>query len=451
MNAEVKLADLLGSDWIPKGDPRFEQTRRVYNGDIDRRPSGIAQPRSKRLAIDVVRILGEAGLPYTVRCGGHNVAGRAVGDETPMLDLGNLTGVEVDSETFQVRVEGGARWANVDMKTQQHALAVPGGIVPSTGVGGLTLGGGIGWILPWAGLTCDNLVQATVTTTDGEFITCSADVNPELLRALRGGGHGLGVVLEFVFRAHPLAGVIGGWMLFKQDKMSAALECVAELLPEISSQIMISPALMWRHGSPVCEVDIVASNAAQSEMTKLTAKLNKFNPMENTLRRTDYLDVQRMTDNPARFGMPAYWRSSLRSSFPPGLATNLVDVFLDAPTTDCLIMIEHYHGAYSNEPEGGSSYPHRRLPFNILAVASWQGRRGTEAYERRRSIGIEWAASVETVWRAHERLESAAENSLSRYVNYDSRREAISNRWIADPLLRKLRSRLDPQGLIQNT
>jgi len=128
MNAEVKLADLLGSDWIPKGDPRFEQTRRVYNGDIDRRPSGIAQPRSKRLAIDVVRILGEAGLPYTVRCGGHNVAGRAVGDETPMLDLGNLTGVEVDSETFQVRVEGGARWANVDMKTQQHALAVPGGI-----------------------------------------------------------------------------------------------------------------------------------------------------------------------------------------------------------------------------------------------------------------------------------------------------------------------------------
>ncbi len=331
-NGVRDLIRALRSECITPDDDDYALARKLYNGDIDRFPSVIVQPESVESAITAIRVLAECGASYTVRGGGHNVAGRAVRDRLPMLDLRRLTRVRVLLEEKVVRVAGGATWHDVDTATEPVGLVVPGGIVPSTGVGGLTLGGGVGWLLPAYGLTSDNLIGAVVAATDGRLWTCSLEENADLLRALRGGGYGLGVVLEFVFAARRLASITGGWLRFGPETMTAALETTIEAMSELSPTTMVTPALLWQDGRPCCEVDLVAMGDDRGDIDRLTSRLARLRPIETEISERTYGFVQSMTDNPRRKGMPSYWRSALRKSSPAGVAQAIVELFLGAPT-----------------------------------------------------------------------------------------------------------------------
>lgn len=188
------LNTALGGHLIRPHDPQYDRARQVWNGMIDRRPALIARCRGTADVLTAVRFAREHGLPISVRGGGHNVAGTAVGDDAMAIDLSPMRGVVVDADKRLARVQGGALLQDVDRETQVHGLATPMGVVSQTGVAGLCLSGGLGWLRRRYGLTCDNLVRAEVVTGSGEVVYASESENPELLWGLRGGGGNFGVV-----------------------------------------------------------------------------------------------------------------------------------------------------------------------------------------------------------------------------------------------------------------
>jgi FAD/FMN-containing dehydrogenase len=200
----------LRGELIEPGDPGYDEARAVYNAMIDRRPRLIVRAKDVADVIAAVGVARSNRLPLAVRGGGHNVAGLGTVEGGILVDLSSMRGVRVDSARRTVRVEGGATWADVDHSTHPFGLAVPCGIISTTGVGGLTLGGGVGHLTRAYGLTCDNLLSADVVLADGRLVTASADEHPDLFWALRGGGGNFGVVTSFEFRAHPAGAVLGG-------------------------------------------------------------------------------------------------------------------------------------------------------------------------------------------------------------------------------------------------
>ncbi len=197
-------ADGFGGEIFLPGDTGFDGARAVWNAMIDRQPSIIARCRDANDVVAAVKLARAKDLPIAIRAGGHNVAGHAVCDGGVMIDLTLMRGVDVDAARRVASVQGGALWRDMDVATQLHGLATPGGVISDTGVAGLTLSGGIGWLRAQHGLSIDNLISADVVTADGSLIHASADENPDLLWALKGGGGNFGAVVRFEFALHPI-------------------------------------------------------------------------------------------------------------------------------------------------------------------------------------------------------------------------------------------------------
>ena len=207
------LEEAFSGDVVRPADPSYDELRKVFNGMIDRRPALIARCTGTADVVAAVAYAREHDLPIAVRSGGHAVTGHAVCDDGVVIDLRPMNAVRVDDEERMAYVQGGANWGQVDRATQAFGLAVTGGRVPSTGVAGLTLGSGSGWLERKLGLTCDSLVAMDVVTADGRVVVASEDENAELFWALRGGGGNFGVVVGFQFRVHPVGPMVLGGML----------------------------------------------------------------------------------------------------------------------------------------------------------------------------------------------------------------------------------------------
>jgi FAD/FMN-containing dehydrogenase len=221
----------FGGTLIGPDDAAYDEARKLYNAMFDKRPALIAQVAS---ADDVTAILGFArahDLPIAVRGGGHHGAGLGSVDDGVVIDLSALDGVEVDPEARTVRVGGGATWGKVDAATGEHGLATPSGVISTTGVGGLTLGGGLGHLTRSFGLAIDNVLEAKVVLANGDQVTASADENPDLYWALRGGGGNFGVVTEFTFRLHPLTQVVAGPTFWPVEDGAQVLRAYRDFLP----------------------------------------------------------------------------------------------------------------------------------------------------------------------------------------------------------------------------
>ena len=233
-NARQELGAGFEGELIGPDDAQYEEARALFNAMIDKRPALIARCASPE---DVTRVIGFArahDLPLAIRGGGHNGGGLGSVDDGVIADLSLLRSISVDPETRTVRVGGGCTWNEVDAATNPHGLAVPSGIISTTGVGGLTLGGGIGHLTRGYGLTIDNLLGAEVVLADGQRVNASADENPDLFWALRGGGGNFGVVTEFTFQAHPVSDIVGGPTFWPIEETEEVLKAYREFLPTLA-------------------------------------------------------------------------------------------------------------------------------------------------------------------------------------------------------------------------
>lgn len=366
---------------IVPDDARYEEARRVWNGAIDRRPALIVRCRDAADVVEALRFARSERLLVAVRGGGHNVAGYGTCDGGVVIDLSPMRAVRVDPATSTVRVEGGARWGDVDAATQAAALATPGGLVSTTGVGGLTLGGGIGWLSRAYGLTCDNLIAADLVTADGTQVRADERDRPELLWALRGGGGNFGIVTSFELRLHPVGGVLGGAILYPLEQAAAVLRAYRSVVAEAPDQLATVLNLMTVPAAPELPSDLhgrrvlavgVCHSGAPEEGERAVAPLRRLGtPLLEQIAVMPYAVRQRLQDASAPAGLGNFWKAHYLT----GLDDELIDLIVAgaARATSPLSQIHLYHlgGAIARPGADEGAYGHRSSPFLVSAVAVW--------------------------------------------------------------------------------
>ena len=315
---------------LKAGDPDYDNSRAVWNGAIDRKPAVIARCADVHQVASAVRFARDADLEISVRGGGHNYAGTAVGDGGLMIHLGGMNQVSVDPAARRVRCGGGATWANVDAAAQQHALAMPGGIISHTGVAGLTLGGGIGWLTKMAGLTCDNLMAAEVVTADGRIVQASRDSEPDLLWALKGGGGNFGIVTSFDFALHPVGPMVQLALLFAPLEDGAAALRLAQdhfdaLPADIAGFLAIGltappePFVPEAHRGKVGHGVFIVGFGSPGEHAEAVAPLRgALKPLWELVTPMPFVALQQMFDGSASWGTLAYEKALYVGSLSDG-------------------------------------------------------------------------------------------------------------------------------------
>jgi FAD/FMN-containing dehydrogenase len=365
---------------ITPEDERYEAARAVWNGTVNARPALIAQCRSADDIVAAVNLAREAGSALSVRAGGHSVAGFSVCDEGVVIDLSLMRGVTVDADARTASVEPGATWADFDTATAAHHLATTGGLISTTGVAGLTLGGGIGWLQRKHGLSCDNMIAADVVTAAGEKARASATEHPELLWGLRGGGGNFGVVTKFVFALHPVSIVLGGMMLFPFDRGKAVLTAFREWaadLPDDGSmlaaivtappELFVPPQLVGQKVVAIlgCWCGAVdAGIAALEPLRQLGPSVDVFGPMP-------YSALQSMLDGGAVHGLRNYFRGGYIAD----LDDEVIDVALEHGARMSSPMSQiHFHqmgGAVGRIAPDATAFSGRDAGYTYNLISTW--------------------------------------------------------------------------------
>jgi FAD/FMN-containing dehydrogenase len=361
--------------WTP-GDAGYDAERTTFNATVRRRPEVIVRARSDGDVRAAILAAGNLGLPIAVRGGGHNVAGHAVADGALVVDLRDLRSVTVDPVRRTARVAGGAQWDDVDAAAWTHGLTVVGGTFGDTGVGGLTLGGGIGWLMGTQGLTCDNLVRAEVVTAGGELIVAGRDGDPELLWALRGGGGNFGVVTSFEFRLAAPGPISGGYLRYPIDATGQVLRQVANLA-ETAPDALSLFAMVSVHdearaeGPSEARVGIGWTGDAD-ELRQTIRPLREGLPLiSDGVAPMTYPELQAMSGR-LPFGLRHYWKGHFLRALDDDIIAGVVDSLVAPSGALGGILIEAIRGAARREPEGGAAFGQRQAAWNATGLAIWQ-------------------------------------------------------------------------------
>lgn len=371
-----KLAGLMRGTLITPDDAGYDESRSVWNAMIDRHPSALAVCESDADVMSVLRFAREEDLPITIRGGGHNVAGKSVRDGAITIDLGKMNQVEVHTAAKRARVQGGARWAGVDQATLAQNLYTTGGTVGATGVGGLTLGGGLGWLMRKHGLSCDNLLGADVVTADGGMLRASADENPDLYWAIRGGGGNFGIVTSFDFQLHDEAPLYGGIAFFAQDRIRDMLEAYREFhadAPEsttVMAAIAAGPPSTPLEGAP-CGMIVFCNNGPLAEGEALAQHFRDLKPAMDTMDASSYAAQQALFAAAGNRGVRNYWRSAFVRGLPDGLIDTLIERGGQMPHPATMLLIEPMGGAVSRVPDEATAFSNRGADFNVSVLGAW--------------------------------------------------------------------------------
>ena len=379
MAVDTRMEDLrrrVSCEVILQEDARYDEARTTFNGTIDRRPAAIAWPRSSSDVAAAVRWAGAAGLPIAVRGGGHSVAGHAVADGALVIDLRLMRDVTVDPARRRAIAGGGALWEDVDRATTEHGLATPGGTFGDTGIGGLTLGGGLGFLLGTAGLTCDNLVRAEVVTGDGSIVVAGEDGDPELLWALRGGGGNFGVVTSFEFALHPLGPLYAGYLAVPIEAADRALEALASLANDAPRELVL-----FAGGPSALEPDVpdspltlnltVVYQGTPQEAERVIRPLRALPVLRDGLGPMSYIDVQEMSGR-LPFGLRNYWKGHFIRDLDRAVIDASVSGMANRPGGMSFLLLEAMTGAARDEPPGGAAFGQREARWNVSAIAIWE-------------------------------------------------------------------------------
>ena len=377
------LAARFQGELVRPGSPGYDEARAVWNGMIDRTPAMIARCATLEDVVACVNLAREQKLLLAVRGGGHNVAGTGVCDGGLVIDMSPMREVSVDPESAIVRAEAGATWADVDRVTQPHGLAVPGGVVSSTGIAGLTLSGGLSWQRRRDGMTIDNLLAAELVTADGEVVRASATENPDLLWALKGGGGNFGVVTSFEYQAHPLGPeVYATQVAYPLDQAAEVLAGWRDALAGAADEIT-SDADLWSlpadpelppelHGAPVVIVEAVYAGPPDEGEAALEPLRRLGKPLVDETGPLPFLELQSKLDALAPAGLRYYWKALFVDDLGDDLIELLVARAAERPSTMGPVVIRRLGGALARVPTTATAFGDRSAPFNVSVDAIWE-------------------------------------------------------------------------------
>jgi FAD/FMN-containing dehydrogenase len=404
---------------ITPGDPGYDTARALWNGSFDRHPAVIACCATPADVTAAIEFAEANGLEISVRGGGHSFSGASAGDDGLTIHLGGMTSVHVDPEARRVRVGGGATWADVDAATQAHGLAGTGGVVSDTGVGGLTLGGGMGWLANRHGLSIDNLVSAEVVLADGRVVRASESDEPDLVWALRGGGGNVGVVTEFEFRLHPVGPEVQFGLLFWEiergvDGLRACREAASSLPPDYGVLIggaLSAPAAPFvpeEHHGKIGHALLIASWGTPDEHARAVATVREVcPPLFEFLTPMPYTALQQLFDPELHPGIRAYDKALYLAELTDDAIAVMTERATGKSDPASFMPIFALHGAVAEVGDDATAYGGLRTPHFVVDVSGISDDPDLFAADR------EWSRST---WDA---LRPLAGNAGS-YVNFMS-------------------------------
>ena len=414
----------------------------MHNGLIDKRPAVIAACSGIADIVAAVAMARTLGLEVSVRGGGHNVAGRATIDDGLMIDLSPMKGVFVDVLARTVRAQGGVLWKELNRETELHGLATTGGVVGSTGIAGLTLGGGVGWLMPKYGLALDNLRSADIVTADARVVRASADEHPDLFWAIRGGGGNFGIAASLEYSLHPVGPVItGGVVAHPLSRAFDVLRFFRDTCQSLPDETMLVAGLQTApDASNTKLVGILGSHCGSLEQGEAAFRsLKAFDsPVLDTIAPIAYTALNTMMDPAFPTAARNYWKAQFLTDLSDDAIRVLIEAFQKCPSPMSHIIIEHFHGAASRVPVAATACSMRVTGFNVVIASQWLDATDTDA-------GVRWAR--ETFSSLLPYL------APTRYVNYleDDAHDAAAVAYGSNlPRLRAIKSKYDPDNFFRH-
>ncbi len=383
---------------LSPGDAGYDEARGVWNGMFDRRPSLIARAERVADVINAVDFARENDLLLAVRGGGHNVAGTAVADGGLVIDLSAMKGIRVDPERRTVHAEGGVTIGELDRKTQAFGLATPMGVVSETGIAGLTLGGGIGWLRRKHGLSSDNLLSVDVVTADGRFVTASETENPDLFWGIRGGGGNFGVVTCFEYRLHPVGPeVMFAFVFYPAGRAKEVLRSVEEYMAQAPDEVSPLGVLgrvprddmfpqRW-HGEQYVALLAMYSGGVEEGKRALRPLRELGEPIADFSGAMPYVEAQKLLDEDYPDGWRYYWKSTNVSGLGDEVIEGLIAHAEAAPSDHSTIDIWYQGGAMGRIGADGSAFGERSSPYLLGIESNWEEPQDDEA-------NVAWAREV---------------------------------------------------------
>ena len=436
----ASLRQNLRGELVVAGEAKYDEARRVWNGNVDRRPALIVRCLGAADVQQAVNFARSFGLLVSVRGGGHSAPGYGTNEGGLVIDLSLMRGIRVEPDARTVQAQGGALWRDLDHETQAFGLATTGGTVSNTGIVGLTLGGGLGWLMGKHGLSIDNLVSADVVTADGQFRKASAKDEPDLFWALRGGGGNFGVVTSLEYRLHPVTQVLGGMVIYPLDQARDVLRFYRDFTSTLPDEAEAYAALLTApQGMPVAAL-ILGYNGPIAEGEKVLAPARRFGkPVADVVGPMPYAARQRMLDEPnAIHGLQRYWRSAFTEQISDGLIDVMVEGASSFSSPLSALLLFHMHGAATRVSPTATAFAPRRAQWDFDAIGQWA--EGAES-----PTHIAWVRALWSELEAH--LKGSA------YVNHlaaDDRPEKVRASYGDNySRLRSLKATYDPKNLFR--
>ena len=377
-----EMARAFNGSLVGPDDAGYDEVRAVHNGLVDKRPGLIARCHTVADVRDAVNFGRASGLEISVRGGGHNVAGRAVTEGGLMIDLSLMRGVDVDPRRRRARAQGGVTWNEYNRATGVYGQATTGGVVSTTGVAGLTLGGGLGWLMGQHGLSIDNVTQIEVVTADGEARLVDAESEPDLFWALRGGGGNFGVAASFEFETHPLDMVLGGLLAHPLAAAGDVIDMFRQFTKDLPDEATVFCGLVHApdgSGTKLCALPLCHSGELGQAEADL-APLRQFGPpLLDLVEPMPYPVVNTMLDDGFPRGALNYWKSAFFTELSDAAVQTMVDAFEAAPSIMSGMVIEHFHGAVCRVEPTATAYPFREPGYSLVLAGQWSEPADTEA------------------------------------------------------------------------
>ncbi len=437
--AIAEFRSSLGGDLILPGDADYDQARQVWNSMINKQPGLIVRCAGVADVINCVNFARNNNLLVSVRGGAHSAAGNATCDGGIVIDLSRMKGIRVDPVKQTAHAQGGALWKDLDRETQAFGLATPGGTVNDTGIAGLTLGGGLGWLTGKYGLSCDNLLSADVVTADGKFLTASATQNPDLFWGLRGGSGNFGVVTSFEYQLHSVSQVLGGMLIYPRDQAREVLRFYRDFSSQSPDELTSAAALLTSpEGQPITLIALCYSGPIEEGEREL-ALLRQFGPpVADLIGPKTYLEVQSMLD-PAAFphGIERYWKSGFLKQVDDQLIDLVVDQSANLNPLS-VVLLFHFRGAAGRVDPGETAFNLRADQWDFDIISQW-----TDPAERE-----QWVHWTRDFWAAAEPFTTG--QVYVNHLNADDAeqrvRSAFSNNY---ERLVEIKNKYDPKNLFR--